>query len=163
MQTINKVATTIEIKSKIKALEGDIRRFNLLFEKMYREDAKTFVWLKKRYLDGCSVGEIADEVGAYLLADIAHIVGFSNCMTITLKGGEVMTYEEQRQLAFTLNTRSSGIQNEEVLKLYRQLTDVELLNKVKKALKNRGFQYMKEVEEHFDSVTKKNIRSFRRP
>ena len=76
-------------------------------------------------------------------------------MTITLKGGEVMTYEEQRQLAFTLNTRSSGIQNEEVLKLYRQLTDVELLNKVKKALKNRGFQYMKEVEEHFDSVTKK--------
>ena len=63
MQTINKVATTIEIKSKIKALEGDIRRFNLLFEKMYRENPKTFVWLKKRYIEGCSVGDIANESG----------------------------------------------------------------------------------------------------
>ena len=70
-------------------------------------------------------------------------------MTITLKGGEVMTYEEQRQLAFTLNTRSSGIQNEEVLRLYRKLTDVELLTKVKKALKNRGFQYLLRKCEHF--------------
>ena len=53
-----------------------------------------------------------------------------------------------------LNLNSSAISNEEVVNQYRKLTDQALLLKVKKALSNKSFQYLKEIEEHHHSIVK---------
>lgn len=53
-----------------------------------------------------------------------------------------------------LNLNSSAISNEEVVNQYLKLTEPELLLKVKKALSNKNFQYMKEIEDHCNSIVK---------
>lgn len=53
-----------------------------------------------------------------------------------------------------LNLNSSAISNEEVVNQYKKLTDPELLLKVKKALSNKSFQYMNQIEEHYNSIIK---------
>ena len=53
-----------------------------------------------------------------------------------------------------LNLNSSAISNEEAVNQYKKLTDPELLLKVKKALHNRSFQYMEQIEEHYQANVK---------
>lgn len=53
-----------------------------------------------------------------------------------------------------LNLNSSAISNEEVVNQYRKLTDLELLLKVKKALSNKSFQHLKQIEDHYNSILK---------
>ena len=66
----------------------------------------------------------------------------------------MLSYEEQKSIAHMLNLNSSAISNEEVVNQYRKLTDQALLLKVKKALSNKSFQYLKEIEEHYQSIIK---------
>ena len=66
----------------------------------------------------------------------------------------MLSYEQQKSIAYMLNLNSSAISNEEVVNQYRKLTDPALLLKVKKALSNKSFQYLKEIEEHYQSILK---------
>ena len=66
----------------------------------------------------------------------------------------MLSYQEQKSVAHMLNLNSSAISNEEVVNQYLKLTEPELLLKVKKALSNKNFQYMKEIEEHYHSIIK---------
>ena len=66
----------------------------------------------------------------------------------------MLSYEEQKDIAYTLNTNSAAISNEAVVNLYRKLTYSDLLLKVKKALYNRGFQHLNQIEEHYHSIIK---------
>ena len=66
----------------------------------------------------------------------------------------MLSHEEQKSVAYMLNLNSSAISNEEVVNQYRKLTDPALLLKVKKALSNKSFQYLKEIENHYNSVVK---------
>ena len=66
----------------------------------------------------------------------------------------MLSYQEQKSVAHMLNLNSSAISNEEVVNQYRKLTDPALLLKVKKALSNKSFQYLKEIEEHYHSIIK---------
>ena len=66
----------------------------------------------------------------------------------------MVSYEQQKSIAHMLNLNSSAISNEEVVNQYRKLTDPALLLKVKKALSNKSFQYLKEIENHYNSVVK---------
>lgn len=66
----------------------------------------------------------------------------------------MVSYEEQKSIAHMLNLNSSSISNEEVVNQYRKLTDPALLLKVKKALSNKGFQYINKIEVHYNSIIK---------
>ena len=66
----------------------------------------------------------------------------------------MLSYQEQKSVAHMLNTNSAAISNEEVLNQYRKLTYSDLLLKVKKALHNRSFQYMEQIEEHYQANVK---------
>ena len=66
----------------------------------------------------------------------------------------MLSYQEQKSVAHMLNTNSAAISNEEVVNQYRKLTYSDLLLKVKKALYNRGFQHMNQIEGHYNSIVK---------
>ena len=66
----------------------------------------------------------------------------------------MLSHEDQKSVAYMLNLNSSAISNEEVVNQYLKLTEPELLLKVKKALSNKNFQYMKEIEDHCNSIVK---------
>ena len=66
----------------------------------------------------------------------------------------MLSHEEQKSVAYMLNLNSSAISNEEVVNQYRKLTDPTLLLKVKKTLSNKNFQYMNQIEEHYNSIVK---------
>ena len=67
----------------------------------------------------------------------------------------MLSYQEQKSVAYMLNLNSSAISNEEVVNQYRKLTDPEFLLKVKKALSNKSFQYMNHIEDHYNSIVNK--------
>ena len=67
----------------------------------------------------------------------------------------MLSYQEQKSVAYMLNLNSSAISNEEVVKQYFKLSDPELLLKVKKALSNKSFQYMNHIEDHYNSIVNK--------
>ena len=66
----------------------------------------------------------------------------------------MLSYQEQQSVSHMLNLNSSAISNEEVVNQYRKLTDPALLLKVKKALYNRGFQHLNQIEDHYNSIVK---------
>ena len=67
---------------------------------------------------------------------------------------KMLSYAEQKSIAYTLNTNSAAISNEEVVNQYRKLMYSDLLLKVKKALYNRGFQHLNQIEDHCNSIVK---------
>ena len=66
----------------------------------------------------------------------------------------MLSYQEQQSVSHMLNLNSSAISNEEVVNQYKKLTDPELLLKVKKALSNKSFQHMNQIEDHYNSIVK---------